>query len=65
MDSSNNNDKITIGLSEIASCVTIIDMVTTRGAFKGVELSSVGMLRDRLAKYVEQNKEQDNAESSN
>ena len=49
-------EKVQIGLNEISSCVTIIDMVTTRGAFKGPELSSVGILRDRLALFVEQNK---------
>jgi len=58
-------EKVQIGLAEISSCVTIIDMVTTRGGFKGPELSSVGMLRDRLALFVEQNKPTDSKDEKN
>ena len=31
----------------------IIDVASTRGAFKGAELSTVGAIRDRVAAFVE------------
>ena len=55
-----------ISYNDIKSCVSIIDIVSTRGAFKGPELSSVGQLRDKLALFVEKNKppDQDTTETS-
>ena len=48
-----------IGINEIAACVNIIDIVCQRGGFKGPELTTVGSLRDKLAKFVEENKEEE------
>lgn len=39
-------------VNDIAAALKIIDVVTTRGAFAGEELSQVGALRDRLAQFV-------------
>ena len=54
-------------VNDIAAALKIIDVVTTRGAFAGEELSQVGALRDRLAQFVaeyqESVKESTNTES--
>jgi hypothetical protein len=39
-------------VNDIAAALKIIDVVTTRGAFTGEELSQVGALRDRFAQFV-------------
>ena len=54
--SNTTEEKINLGIQDIAAVVSIIDVVSSRGAFKGPELSSVGQLRDKLATFVEQNK---------
>ena len=41
-----------LNLSDIRSCVSIIDIVTKRGAFEGVELSDVGAVRNRLDNFL-------------
>jgi hypothetical protein len=41
-----------LNISDIRSCVSIIDIVTKRGAFEGVELSDVGSLRNRLDNFL-------------
>jgi hypothetical protein len=51
-----SEDKANISLNDIVSVISIIDIVSSRGAFKGPELSTVGALRDRFSKFVEQNK---------
>lgn len=42
-----------LNLSDIRACVSIIDIVTKRGAFEGVELSDVGAVRNRLAGFLQ------------
>ena len=44
-----------INLNDISNVLSLLDIVTTRGAFRGPELSSVGLLRDKFAKFVEEN----------
>lgn len=39
-------------VNDIVNALRIIDVVTTRGAFTGEELSQVGALRDRFAQFV-------------
>jgi hypothetical protein len=39
-------------ISDLAAIKNLIDVVTTRGAFKGEELSSVGVLYDKLNKFL-------------
>ena len=49
------DQQIAISLADISACLQIIDIVSQRGAFKGAEMTPVGSLRDKLAKYIEQN----------
>ena len=65
--SNTTEEKISLGIQDIAAVVSIIDVVSSRGAFKGPELSSIGQLRDKLATFVEQNKppEKESSESKN
>lgn len=42
-----------ITLQDIANAIKVIDVSSTRGAFKGEELSSVGTLRDKLDSYLQ------------
>jgi hypothetical protein len=41
-----------ISLADFSAALQVIDVCTTRGAFRGEELSSVGQLRDRLTAFV-------------
>ena len=41
-----------LNLSDIRACVTIIDIVTKRGAFEGSELADVGAVRNRLDSFL-------------
>lgn len=43
-------------VQDIANAVSIIDVCVKRGAVEGNELSAVGSVRDKLVKYVEENK---------
>lgn len=42
-----------ISLADFGAALQVIDVCTSRGAFRGEELSSVGQLRDRLNAFVE------------
>ena len=41
-----------LNLTDIRACVTIIDIVTKRGAFEGAELADVGAVRNRLDTFL-------------
>ena len=41
-----------LNLTDIRACVTIIDIVTKRGAFEGAELADVGSVRNRLDNFL-------------
>lgn len=45
-----------LGIGDLAAMVQVIDVVTERGAFKGPELESVGILRGRIVRFIEANK---------
>ena len=45
-------EKAGLNLSDIRSCVSIIDIVSKRGAFEGVEMSDVGAVRNRLENFL-------------
>jgi hypothetical protein len=47
--------KPTIEINDIASVVQLIDVCSTRGAFRGEELSTVGGLRTKLTEIVKAN----------
>jgi hypothetical protein len=48
-------ETITLTIGDVATVVQVIDVVTRRGGFQGNELASVGMLRNKLEAYVNQN----------
>ena len=41
-----------LNLTDIRACVTIIDIVTKRGAFEGAEMADVGTVRNRIEKIL-------------
>jgi hypothetical protein len=47
--------KPTIDINDIASIVQLIDVCSTRGAFRGEELAIIGALRTKLADVVKAN----------
>ena len=42
-----------VNIGDFGAILQIIDVASTRGAFKGQELSSVGAIRDRVAAFVD------------
>jgi len=44
-----------VTMNDIALAVRIIDLAAERGAFKGVDMTTVGACRDRLATFVTTN----------
>ena len=56
-----SESNVNISLNDIVSIVSLIDIVSSRGAFKGQELTTVGTIRDKLALFVEQNKPKEEA----
>ncbi len=51
-------------INDIAATVQLIDIVTSRGAFRGDELTQVGALRDRFAAFVKASQESAEAEQN-
>jgi len=51
----NTESKPTIDINDIASVVQLIDVCSTRGAFRGEELAIIGALRTKLAEVVKAN----------
>jgi hypothetical protein len=49
---------VTVTINDIATMVQLIDVVTRRGGLQGNEIASVGMLRNKLEAYVQQNSPQ-------
>tara|TARA_B110000977_G_scaffold176900_1_gene232976 strand:- start:343 stop:591 length:249 start_codon:yes stop_codon:yes gene_type:complete len=47
---------VQLGMADLQACIQIIDVATTRGAFRGEELSAVGGARDRISAFIESNK---------
>lgn len=45
-----------ISLQQVAQVVEVIDLCSTRGAFRGPELELVGQLRTAFATFVEANR---------
>lgn len=56
--------QVNITLNDIIGVISLIDVVSSRGAFKGQELTPVGTLRDKLSLFVEQNKPKEDSNSS-
>lgn len=47
--------RVELTLNDFANVVKIIDMVSRRGAFGGEELADVGILRNKIVMFVNQN----------
>ena len=45
----------TFTVNDLGTMIQIIDVVSERGAFKGPELEAVGILRGRLARFLQAN----------
>jgi hypothetical protein len=50
-----NTNTPSIDINDIALMLQLIDVVTTRGAFRGEELLMTGTLRNKLAEIVKAN----------
>ena len=42
-----------VTIADLAMAVRVIDLAVERGGFRGPETSTVGTVRDRLARFVE------------
>lgn len=66
MDEENNEPSISI--NDLNLSLQVIDVCSERGAFKGAELTDIGILRDKLYAFIEANKpaesEEDGSEES-
>jgi len=45
--------EVGLSLQDISACVQVIDVVSSRGAIQGNEMTSVGALRDKLVSFLE------------
>ena len=52
-----------ITLNDFIVMIKLIDICSKRGAFEGSELKDVGILRGRIADFVEANKPDDESEA--
>lgn len=43
----------TVTMQDLAMAVRVIDLAVERGAYKGNEASTVGLVRDRISRFVE------------
>jgi hypothetical protein len=48
-------EKVQLSLQDIASVVQLIDITSRRGAFEGRELMGVGILRNKMEMFLQQN----------
>lgn len=57
-----------ITINDLNLSLQVIDICSERGAFKGAELTDIGILRDKLYAFIEANKpdesEEDDSEES-
>jgi len=54
-----------ISLSDMALMVSIIDICSSRGAFKGEEMLEVGQLRSKLVAFVDHAQKQPSEQTEN
>lgn len=58
-------EQTTITLQDLTIVVSIIDVCSERGAFKGNELAIVGQVREKISAFVKQNQQKDEQPESN
>jgi hypothetical protein len=56
------NTQLTI--ADLASLHALIDAACTRGAFRAVEMTRVGETYDKLSRFLEASKQQDQADQA-
>lgn len=54
-------EPVQLSLQDIATVVQMIDITSRRGAYEGRELAGVGMLRNKLEMFLQQNAPQGQA----
>lgn len=54
----------TITLQDLSIVISIIDVCSERGAFKGNELAIVGQVREKISAFVKQNQKIEEAQPS-
>jgi len=54
-------EPVSISLQDIATVVQLIDVVSRRGGIEGRELAGIGMLRNKLETFLQQNAPQGEA----
>ncbi len=53
-----------LNINDLAAVVQVIDVVTSRGAFRGDELTQVGALRDKYAAFIKSAQEAQEVKTS-
>lgn len=65
----NTNDPTQITIADLDTLKNIVDLASTRGAFRGAELTQVGAIYDKLTQFLDaiiaQAKAQEEANTSN
>jgi len=56
--------EVQLTVNDIAAALQVIDIVTSRGAFRGEELSQVGALRDKFSAFVRAAQEAEKAKQA-
>jgi hypothetical protein len=49
----NTNDSTQITIADLDTLKNIVDLASTRGAFRGAELTQVGTIYDKLAAFLD------------
>lgn len=49
----NTNDPTQITIADLDTLKNIVDLASTRGAFRGAELTQVGAIYDKLAAFLD------------
>ena len=57
-------EEITLSIGDIATCKTIIEIASSKGAFKAEELHVVGLTYDRITKWLLANQPPKDAEET-
>tara|TARA_B110000459_G_scaffold93798_1_gene104809 strand:- start:2573 stop:2842 length:270 start_codon:yes stop_codon:yes gene_type:complete len=60
-DQQQQQEPVSISLQDIATVVQLIDVVSRRGGIEGRELAGIGMLRNKLEMFLQQNAPQGEA----
>jgi hypothetical protein len=51
-------EPVQITVADLASILSVLDLAAQRGAFRGVDLTAIGLLYDKLAGFVKYAQEQ-------